>query len=108
MFIAMNRFQIIKGEEKEFERIWSERETHLGEVPGFIEFNLLRGPEMEGYTLYASHTTWVTQAQFVDWTKSEAFRKAHAQAGNSRKEIYMGPPQFEGFESVQYFAVDEK
>jgi len=31
VFIAMNRFRIIKGEEAEFERIWAERDTHLNE-----------------------------------------------------------------------------
>ena len=101
MYIAMNRFHIIKGEEAEFERIWAERDTHLHEVPGFVEFHLLRGPEEEDHTLYASHTVWETQQHFEDWTKSEAFRKAHAQAGGSKKDIYQGPPKFEGFEAVQ-------
>ncbi|MEE9210590.1 MAG: antibiotic biosynthesis monooxygenase [Kiloniellales bacterium] len=101
MFIAMNRFRILKGEETEFERIWAERDTHLREVPGFVEFHLLRGPEAADHRLYASHTVWQSQRHFEDWTHSEAFRKAHAQAGAARKDIYQGPPQFEGFEAVQ-------
>ncbi len=95
----MNRFRIIKGEEPEFERIWAERDSQLTEVPGFVEFHLLRGPEAEDHILYASHTSWETGKHFEDWTTSEAFRKAHAGAG-ARKDIYMGPPQFEGFEAV--------
>ncbi len=106
MFIAMNRFRIIKGEEAEFERIWAERETHLDEVPGFVEFCLLRGPEAEDHTLFVSHTIWESEKHFEGWTKSDAFRKAHAKAGASRKDIYMGPPQFEGFKSVQFVSVD--
>ena len=51
MFVAMNRFRIVKGKEPEFERIWAERDSHLDEVPGFVEFNLLRGPEAEDHTL---------------------------------------------------------
>ncbi len=101
MFIAMNRFRIIKGEEAEFERIWAERDIHLNKVPGFNEFRLLRGQEADDHTLFVSHTTWATEKHFEDWTKSDAFRKAHAKAGESRKNIYMGPPQFEGFKSVQ-------
>ncbi len=101
MFIAMNRFRIIKGEEAEFERIWAERDTHLNEVPGFVEFHLLRGPEKDDHTLFVSHTIWESEKHFEGWTKSDAFRKAHAKAGGSRKDIYMGPPQFEGFEAVQ-------
>ena len=38
MFIAMNRFRIVKGKEAEFERIWAERDSHLDGIPGFEEF----------------------------------------------------------------------
>ncbi len=100
MFIAMNRFRVIKGEERKFERMWAERDSHLSEVPGFVEFRLLRGPEEEDHTLYASHTVWESQKHFRDWTHSEAFRKAHARAGGG-KNLYLGPPVFEGFEAVQ-------
>ena len=73
MFIAMNRFQIVKGREAEFENIWAQCDSHLEGVPGFKEFE--------------------------DWTQSEAFRKAYANAGGSR-DIYLGHLNFEGFESV--------
>ncbi len=109
MYIAMNRFRVTKGAEADFERIWAERDTHLSEVPGFIEFHLLRGPEAEDHTLYASHTLWQSHADFEAWTKSDAFRKAHANAGNrgdTGKSIYLGPPQFEGFEAVQVVKAD--
>ncbi len=104
MFIAMNRFRIVKGEEAEFERIWATRDSHLHKVPGFVEFNLLRGPGAAEHTLYVSHTVWRSHQHFEDWTHSEAFRKAHAQAGGTRKDIYQGPPRFEGFEAVQTIA----
>ena len=101
LFIAMNRFRILKGEEAAFERIWATRDSHLHKVPGFVEFHLLRGPEAADHTLYVSHTVWQSHRHFEDWTHSEAFRKAHAQAGGTRKDIYQGPPLFEGFEAVQ-------
>lgn len=100
MFIAMNRFRIAKGREADFEEIWAKRDTFLHEVPGFVEFHLLKGPEHEDHSLYVSHTIWENRANFEAWTQSEAFRKAHAGAGASR-DIYLGPPQFEGFEAVQ-------
>lgn len=99
MFIAMNRFRIERGREEEFVEVWRQRQTYLDEVPGFQEFHLLRGPTDETATLFASHSVWDSRASFEAWTKSEAFRKAHAQAG-AAKDIYLGPPQFEGFESV--------
>ena len=99
MFIAMNRFRIVKGQEDEFERVWAERDSQLADVAGFVEFRLLRGPEADDHTLYASHTLWASRGEFESWTQSEAFRKAHANAG-SAKPMYLGHPEFEGFESV--------
>lgn len=99
MFIAMNRFKVALGSEDEFIGVWTNRETFLDTVPGFKEFHLLRGPSLEEYTLFASHSVWESREAFEGWTKSEAFRKAHANAG-AKKDIYLGPPQFEGFESV--------
>ena len=99
MFIAMNRFRIVQGREAEFERVWAERDTHLDGVPGFMGFRLLKGPQSDDYTLYASHSTWRNRESFEAWTQSEAFRKAHAGAGGQR-ELYLGHPQFEGFDSV--------
>src|SRR6516164_9697510 len=84
MFIAMNRFKVIKGCEAAFENVWLSRDTHLDKVPGFVEFHLLKGPEAEDHTLYASHTVWKNRATFEAWTKSEAFRVAHARAGDNK------------------------
>lgn len=99
MYIAMNRFKIAPGQEQQFETIWRERESHLDGVPGFREFHLLRGPASDQYSLYASHSVWDSADAFEAWTRSENFRRAHAKAGGSR-DIYLGPPQFEGFEAV--------
>lgn len=100
MFIAMNRFQIVPGQEEAFETVWKTRDTFLADVPGFVEFHLLRGPAEDDHTLYASHTIWNSRADFEAWTKSEAFRKAHANAGGN-KPLYLGHPKFEGFEVAQ-------
>ncbi|MCB1739818.1 MAG: antibiotic biosynthesis monooxygenase [Gammaproteobacteria bacterium] len=99
MFIAMNRFRVMKGCEAEFETVWKQRDSYLQTVPGFVEFRLLRGPEAEDHTLFASHTLWRDRAAFEAWTHSEQFRKAHASAGRN-KPLYLGHPQFEGFETV--------
>ena len=74
MFIAMNRFRVAKGSEAAFEQVWASRDSHLDKVPGFVEFHLLKGPEAEDHTLYASHTIWTDKATFEAWTKSDAFR----------------------------------
>ena len=100
-FLAMNRFKVRAGAEGDFEEVWRSRESRLKEVPGFKEFRLLKGPEGDGYRLYSSHVIWATREDFEAWTKSDAFREAHKNAGqSSTKDALMGPPQFEGFETV--------
>ncbi len=99
MYIAMNRFKVKTGSEADFEEVWRSRDRHLAKVPGFIKFHLLKGPAGDDHTLYSSHTMWRSHDDFLDWTKSEAFRNAHKDAG-SNKPLYIGHPQFEGFEVV--------
>src|SRR6202158_5618528 len=92
MFIAMNRFKVIKEERKAFEDLWVARQSHLDEVKGFRAFHLLRGPEREDHVLYSSHTIWASQEDFTAWTKSEQFRAAHQHAGE-RKPLTLGHPE---------------
>lgn len=99
MFIAMNRFKIALGREDDFVSVWKNRDSHLKDVPGFRTFNLLRGATTEEYTLFASHSIWDSRQAFEDWTRSEAFRAAHRNAGDT-KGIYLGHPQVETFEAV--------
>jgi len=101
MYIAMNRFKVTLGSEAAFEQLWASRDTHLKEVPGFVEFHLLRGPQREDHVLYASHTIWANHAAFESWTKSEAFRASHRNAGTGNRPLYLGHPEFEGFEAIQ-------
>lgn len=99
MYIAMNRFKIKPGHEQDFIDVWKGRDSYLETVPGFKEFHLLQGPSTDDFTLFSSHATWASREDFEAWTKSEAFRKAHASAGG-KKDIYLGPPQLECFEVV--------
>jgi heme-degrading monooxygenase HmoA len=73
--------------------------SRLGGKSQADSHHLLKGPEAEDHTLYASHTVWKSRATFEAWTKSEAFR-AHYKAGDN-KTLYLGHPQFEGFEIIQ-------
>ena len=56
MFIAMNRFRVTPGSEADFEQVWTTRDTHLTDVPGFVAFHLLRGPVHDDHVLYSSQT----------------------------------------------------
>lgn len=99
MFIAMNRFRIAPGREADFIEVWRQRDSRLADVPGFQTFHMLQGPSDDKATLFVSHSTWDDAAAFEAWTRSESFRAAHANAGQQR-DLYLGPPQFEGFDVV--------
>lgn len=100
MFIAMNRFKIKPGMEQDFIDIWKQRDSYLEDVPGFMQFNLLQGQRFDQYTLFASHSVWESEQAFDDWTRSETFRRAHANAGEKTRDVYLGPPQLEFFDAV--------
>ncbi|QRM56467.1 antibiotic biosynthesis monooxygenase [Sinorhizobium sp. BG8] len=102
MYIAMNRFKIVIGQEEAFQRVWQTRDSSLEGQPGFKEFKLLRGDTAAeaGYTLFASHSVWASRDDFVAWTKSENFRQAHRNAAGNLS-MYMGPPKFEGFSVIE-------
>jgi heme-degrading monooxygenase HmoA len=104
MFIAMNHFEVQPGREGEFEARWRERETYLAEVPGFVRFALLRSSEAGRYV---SHSTWESRAAFEAWTRSEAFRRAHADA-RMPAGVLRGHPHVETFEAVLEQAAGEK
>lgn len=99
MFIAMNRFEVRCGREESFERTWRERDSYLDQVPGFREFHLLRGPSTDEHTLYVSHSIWDSREAFEAWTRSEAFRKAHAGARTPEGTL-AGHPKLEPFDVV--------
>jgi len=101
MYLAMNRFKVTEGREQDFVDVWKNRKSSLNEMSGFVDFHLMRGAlnEEEKYTLFASHTIWNSEEDFIAWTKSENFRDAHKNAGNNTG-LYLGHPQFEGFSAV--------
>jgi heme-degrading monooxygenase HmoA len=105
MYLTMNRFRVILGQEDAFEAMWKTRDSHLKSVPGFVSFHLMRGEVDGDARLYASHTLWASKDAFLDWTKSEAFRAAHKGVKPS-EAMYDGPPVLECFDSVQAIEAD--
>jgi len=55
MFIAMNRFHVKKGSEKNFEQVWLSRDTHLTTVPGGRPHRRRRARGPTGLPRPASH-----------------------------------------------------
>lgn len=98
MFIAMNSFTVNNERHLEFEKVWKSRERHLKELPGFIGFKLLKGEENKGQREYISHSSWESQEDFWNWTKSNQFKMAHK--NKTPEGIIMGPPKFQLFEVI--------
>ncbi len=101
MYLAMNRFTVTTRNADAFEALWLERDSHLKEMDGFIEFHMLKGPEVDGRITYASHTVWASEEAFRGWTKSDAFRQSHKDAKQTAP-LYEGTPVFEGFTAIQH------
>jgi heme-degrading monooxygenase HmoA len=95
MFIAMNRFKVVGGKEADFEEIWQGRRSYLKDVPGFVQFALLKS---EAGAEYLSHSTWTDRDSFIAWTQSEAFAAGHRQG--SLAGILEGPPQVSTYEAI--------
>ena len=100
MYIAMNHFRVAAGRGEEFEQVWRDRDSYLDEVPGFVQFHLVRGKDEEdGTHRYASHTVWADRQAFLDWTHSDAFRKAHGER-RTPEGLLLAHPRFEGWDAV--------
>jgi heme-degrading monooxygenase HmoA len=96
MFIAMNRFRVKNGGEEAFEKVWLNRESYLDRVAGFVEFHLLKGPESDDHTLFASHSVWQSKAAFEAWTRSDEFRAAHARRQRHDRTALSGASKVRG------------
>jgi heme-degrading monooxygenase HmoA len=99
MFIVMNRFQVNRGRDTDFEAGWQDRERHLSEFDGFVSFSLLKNwLAGEATTEYISHTIWASRENFETWRNSEQFGQAHA--AGSMAGVLAGPPQAALYEAV--------
>lgn len=103
MYLAMNRFTVTTQNAKAFEELWLNRESNLKSMTGFVAFHMLKGAEVDGRIIYASHTVWDSEEAFRGWTKSDAFRASHKGAKDTAK-LYEGTPVFEGFTAIQHIA----
>ena len=101
MYVAMNHFRVAAGRGADFEARWRERKRYPASVPGSVQFHLVRGKDEEdGTQSYASHVIWDSRQTFLDWTHSEAFRKAHT-GRDTPSGLILEHPRFQGWEAVE-------
>ena len=99
MITVANRIYVGAEYAEAFEKVFRERAKLVDEMPGFIANQVLR-PVNEGDP-YVVFTLWNSRADFMNWVRSEAFVKGHAQSGTLPKEAYFKPNVLEMHEVVQ-------
>ena len=106
MFIAMNRFKVLKDCTADFENVWFSRESYLHELPGFVAFHLLKGPEREDHVLYSSHTMWRSLRRLRGLDQVGGLPQGARARRQQQKPTTLGHPEFEGFHVLQEVTAD--
>ncbi len=99
MFVTMNRIPVNPEFCDAFEKRFAERIGLVDKAPGFIRNMVLR-PVEESSDRHIVLTFWESKEAFMAWTKSDAFREAHARARKAPEGMYLGPGKIEVFETV--------
>ncbi len=106
MIVVSNRIPVAKGHESAFEKRFEGRAGLVEHHQGFVRLEILRpkpvemhGHAMGGSDYYVVLTYWETEQDFVRWTESEDFRRAHRD--RPPKEMFSGPNVFEMHEVIQ-------
>jgi len=99
MITVANRIYVKPEYAEAFEQRFRERAGLVDKMPGFIS-NQVRRPVNDGDP-YVVFTTWNSRQDFMDWIKSDAFVKGHAQSGTLPREAFSGPNVLELHEVIQ-------
>jgi heme-degrading monooxygenase HmoA len=99
MITVANRIYVRPEYADAFEARFRERAGLVDGMPGFVSNMVLR-PVTEGEP-YVVFTTWESRADFLNWVRSDAFAKGHAQSGTLPRDAFAGPNVLELHEVVQ-------
>ncbi len=75
MIVVENTIPVKKEYWDKFEKLFTERESHLAGVPGFIRNEVMRPLRGNEYIVM---THWESLEHFRKWMNSDAFKKAHS------------------------------
>jgi heme-degrading monooxygenase HmoA len=99
MITVANRIYVNSEFAEAFEQRFRERAGLVDGMPGFVSNQVLR-PVNEGDP-YVVFTTWNSRQDFLNWVRSDAFAKGHAQSGSLPKDAFTKPNVLEMHEVVQ-------
>lgn len=94
-----NRIYVTPEYAEAFEQRFRDRAGLVDQMPGFIS-NLVLRPVNEGDP-YVVFTIWQSRQDFLNWVRSDAFVKGHAQSGSLPKEAFSRSNALEMHEVVQ-------
>jgi heme-degrading monooxygenase HmoA len=99
MITVANRIYVKQEYAEAFEQRFRDRAGLVDQMPGFVSNQVLR-PVNEGDP-YVVFTIWDSREDFLNWVKSDAFTKGHAQSGTLPKEAFSESNKLELHEVVQ-------
>ena len=94
MFVTMNRIPVRPEYRDAFEEAFRQRARLVDRAPGFLRNLVLRPKNPEDP--YIVLTLWESEAAFLAWTESPAFREGHAKS-TLPKDAFAGPNRLETF-----------
>ena len=99
MITVANRIYVNQEFRDAFEQRFRDRAGLVDKMPGFISNHVLR-PVNEGDP-YVVFTLWDSRQDFLNWVRSDAFVKGHAQSGTLPKDAYLKTNVLELHEVLQ-------
>ena len=99
MITVANRIYVKPEYAEAFEQRFRERAGLVDQMPGFVSNQVLR-PVNDGDP-YVVFTIWNSRQDFLNWVRSDAFVKGHAQSGTLPKDAFSRSNQLEMHEVVQ-------
>jgi heme oxygenase (mycobilin-producing) len=99
MITVANRIYVKQEFADAFEQRFRERAGLVDQMAGFISNYVLR-PVNDGEP-YVVFTMWNSRQDFMNWVRSDAFVKGHAQSGTLPKEAFFQPNMLELHEVIQ-------
>ncbi|MDT4967781.1 MAG: hypothetical protein QOJ64_2518 [Acidobacteriota bacterium] len=99
MITVANRLYVNPEYAEAFEERFRERAGLVDKMPGFISNQILR-PVNDGDP-YVVFTVWQNRQDFLNWVRSDAFTKGHAQSGTLPKDAFLKQNVLELHEVVQ-------
>jgi heme-degrading monooxygenase HmoA len=99
MITVANRIYVKKEYSDAFEARFRERAGLVDKMPGFISNQVLR--PVNDDDPYVVFTTWESREDFLNWVRSDAFIKGHAQSGTLPKDAFPRSNVLEMHEVIQ-------